>query len=192
LERLRLTPKRGAADEIAFTGVQAAADKGFTDTAQNAYTSSFGAARGDLRAGFGTATADANRGFDTALTDTNRGFDEAQVAAELGYTTAQGDYEKAYQRQGEFQQPFIDDGALARDQIMQLMGLRGDTNAANYGEYAKAFGTDQFEQDPGYAFRHVRRPKGARAISICARRRIVWKRAKEYSAVWSRLSQPRI
>jgi hypothetical protein len=158
LERVRLNEARSA-DEIAFNAAQAASDRGY-DTAQNAYTSSFGAARGDLGAGFSTATADANRGFDTALIDTNRGFDESQVATDLGYTTAQGDYEKAYQRQGEFQQPFIDDGGLARDQIMQLMGLRGDTTAANYGQYAKAFGTDQFEQDPGYAFRMSEGLKG--------------------------------
>jgi len=43
---------------------------------------------------------------------------------------------------------------------MQLMGLSGDTNAANYGEYAKAFGTDQFQQDPGYAFRMSEGLKG--------------------------------
>jgi hypothetical protein len=103
---------------------------------------------------------DVNRGFDTALTDVNRGYDEAQTAAELGYTTAEDAFGKAYQRQGEFQQPFINDGRTAQDQIMQLMGLGGDTNAANYGEYAKAFGTDQFQQDPGYAFRQAEGLKG--------------------------------
>jgi hypothetical protein len=43
---------------------------------------------------------------------------------------------------------------------MQLMGLGGDTTAANYGEYARAFGTDQFQQDPGYAFRQAEGLKG--------------------------------
>jgi hypothetical protein len=43
---------------------------------------------------------------------------------------------------------------------MQLMGLSGDANAANYGQYARAFGTDQFEQDPGYAFRQAEGMKG--------------------------------
>jgi hypothetical protein len=78
----------------------------------------------------------------------------------LGYTTAEDDFKRAYERQGEFQKPFIDDGGLARDQIMQLMGLRGDTNAANYGEYAKAFGAGEFALDPGYAFRQSEGIKG--------------------------------
>jgi hypothetical protein len=40
------------------------------------------------------------------------------------------------------------------------MGLSGDANAANYGQYARSFGTDQFEQDPGYAFRQSEGLKG--------------------------------
>jgi hypothetical protein len=43
---------------------------------------------------------------------------------------------------------------------MQLMGLGGDTNAADYGQYARSFGTDSFEQDPGYAFRQAEGLKG--------------------------------
>ena len=38
-------------------------------------------------------------------------------------------------------------------EIMQLLGIGGDKAAAGYGSMAKAFGTDQFQQDPGYAFR---------------------------------------
>jgi hypothetical protein len=48
---------------------------------------------------------------------------------------------------------------------MQLMGIGGDVNAANYGEYAKKFGTDQFEQDPGYEFR---REEGMRGLDRSA------------------------
>jgi hypothetical protein len=78
----------------------------------------------------------------------------------LGYTTAEDDFKRAYERQGEFQKPFIDDGRLAQDQIMQLMGLSGDKNAANYGEYAKTFGAGEFALDPGYAFRQSEGIKG--------------------------------
>jgi hypothetical protein len=35
---------------------------------------------------------------------------------------------------------------------MQLMGLGGDKNAADYGQYAKQFGAEAFEKDPSYAF----------------------------------------
>jgi hypothetical protein len=48
---------------------------------------------------------------------------------------------------------------------MQLMGLGGDANAADYGQYAKAFGTEQFEQDPGYAFRQA---EGMKALERSA------------------------
>jgi hypothetical protein len=152
LERVRLNEARSA-DEIAFKAAQAASDKGY-DTAQDAYRTSYAGATAASNAGFDTALTDANRGFDTALTDANRGFDAAQFATELGYTTAEDDFKRAYQRQGEFQKPFIDDGRLAQDQIMQLMGLSGDKNAANYGEYAKTFGAEEFALDPGYAFRN--------------------------------------
>jgi hypothetical protein len=36
---------------------------------------------------------------------------------------------------------------------MQLLGIGGDKTAAGYGSLGKAFGTEQFQQDPGYAFR---------------------------------------
>ena len=36
---------------------------------------------------------------------------------------------------------------------MQLLGIGGDQNAPGYGSMAKPFGMDQFQQDPGYAFR---------------------------------------
>jgi hypothetical protein len=41
----------------------------------------------------------------------------------------------------------------AQNQILQLLGIGGDANAPGYGSLAKSFGTDQFQQDPGYAFR---------------------------------------
>ena len=36
---------------------------------------------------------------------------------------------------------------------MQLLGIGGDQTAAGYGSLAKPFGMEQFQQDPGYAFR---------------------------------------
>jgi hypothetical protein len=158
LERLRYNEAR-MADERAFTGAQEAATKGF-DAAQSAYDTSFGAARAASDLGFDTALADATRGFDTALTDINRGYDASQAATELGYNTARGDFEQAYQRQGEFQDPYIKSGLTAQEQIMQLMGIGGDANAANYGQYARSFGMGDFEQDPGYAFRQSEGLKG--------------------------------
>ena len=80
-------------------------------------------------------------------------YEETKGEFGQGFDAAQGAYDQAYQRQAGFQQPYIQSGLTAQNQIMQLMGLGGDTTAADYGQYAKQFGTAQFEQDPGYAFR---------------------------------------
>jgi hypothetical protein len=53
----------------------------------------------------------------------------------------------------------------AQNEIMQLLGIGGDKTAAGYGSMAKAFGTDQFQQDPGYAFRQA---EGMKALERSA------------------------
>lgn len=58
-----------------------------------------------------------------------------------------------FNRQIELQEPFRQGGLTAQNQIMQLLGIGGDQGAPGYGSLAKPFGKDQFEQDPGYAFR---------------------------------------
>ena len=80
-------------------------------------------------------------------------YDETKGLYGQGFDSAQGSFDQSYERQAGFQRPYIQSGLTAQNQIMQLMGLGGDKNAADYGQYAKSFGTDQFEQDPGYAFR---------------------------------------
>lgn len=93
------------------------------------------------------------------------GYDETKGLYGQGFDSAQGSFDQAYQRQAGFQNPYIRSGLTAQNQIMQLMGLGGDKNAADYGQYAKAFGTDQFEQDPGYAFRQA---EGMKALERSA------------------------
>jgi hypothetical protein len=73
---------------------------------------------------------------------------QAQAAAQ-----AQASQERAFERQVELQEPFRQAGLTAQEQIMQLLGIGGDQAAAGYGSLAKPFGAQQFEQDPGYAFR---------------------------------------
>ena len=58
-----------------------------------------------------------------------------------------------FQKQIELQEPFRQAGLTAQQQIMQLLGVGGDANAPGYGSLAKPFGMDQFNADPGYAFR---------------------------------------
>ena len=82
-------------------------------------------------------------------------------AAEAAQQTAKDTFE----RQAALQEPFRQAGLTAQQQIMQLLGIGGDQNAANYGSMAKPFGADQFQQDPGYAFRQA---EGMKALERSA------------------------
>lgn len=73
---------------------------------------------------------------------------QAQAAAD-----ANAAQERMFQRQVELQEPFRQGGMTAQQEIMQLLGIGGDKTAAGYGSLGKAFGAEQFQQDPGYAFR---------------------------------------
>jgi len=66
---------------------------------------------------------------------------------------AQAANERMLERQIGLQEPFRQAGMTAQDEIMKLLGIGGDASAEGYGSLAKPFGMEQFEQDPGYAFR---------------------------------------
>lgn len=73
--------------------------------------------------------------------------------------------ESAFEKQAALQEPFRQGGLTAQNQIMQLLGIGGDKAAAGYGSLGKSFGTDQFQQDPGYAFRQA---EGMKALERSA------------------------
>lgn len=75
---------------------------------------------------------------------------KAQTRAAQDANAAQ---ERMFEKQTQLQEPFRQGGLTAQNEIMQLLGIGGDKTAAGYGSMGKAFGTDQFQQDPGYAFR---------------------------------------
>ena len=75
---------------------------------------------------------------------------QTQEQAAQDATAAQ---ERMFAKQLELQEPFRQGGLTAQNQIMQLLGIGGDQNAPSYGSLAQPFGTQQFQQDPGYAFR---------------------------------------
>lgn len=87
--------------------------------------------------------------------------DEYQAAADR----ARQDQQSAFNQQMGLQSPYQQAGLTAQQQIMRLMGLGGDQAAGDYGQYARPFGMDQFEQDPGYAFRQS---EGMRALERSA------------------------
>lgn len=73
--------------------------------------------------------------------------------------------ERMFDKQNELQEPFRQAGLTAQQQIMQLLGIGGDSTAADYGSLAKPFGMDQFNADPGYAFRQA---EGMKALERSA------------------------
>jgi len=78
---------------------------------------------------------------------------------------AQAAQERMFQEQKALQEPFRQAGLTAQQQIMQLLGIGGDENAEGYGSLAKPFGAEQFQADPGYAFRQA---EGMRALERSA------------------------
>ena len=49
--------------------------------------------------------------------------------------------------------PYREGGVTAQNQLMQMLGIGGDTTAPGYGKYAKDFSMADFTTDPGYQFR---------------------------------------
>jgi hypothetical protein len=70
-----------------------------------------------------------------------------------------------FAEQKALQEPFRQGGLTAQNEIMQLLGIGGDKNAAGYGSLGKSFGTEQFQQDPGYGFRQA---EGMKALERSA------------------------
>jgi hypothetical protein len=70
-----------------------------------------------------------------------------------------------FAEQKALQEPFRQGGLTAQNEIMQLLGIGGDKTAAGYGSLGKSFGTEQFQQDPGYGFRQA---EGMKALERSA------------------------
>jgi len=58
-----------------------------------------------------------------------------------------------FDKQMELQEPFRAAGITGQNRLMELLGLGGNVGAAGYGKYSRDFGMQDFQQDPGYAFR---------------------------------------
>lgn len=50
-------------------------------------------------------------------------------------------------------QPWLDGGSAAVNDLSRLFGFSGDPSSQNYGFLSQRFGMDDFEQDPGYQYR---------------------------------------
>jgi hypothetical protein len=58
-----------------------------------------------------------------------------------------------FNEQKALQEPYRAAGITAQNQLLNLLGLSGNTAAPEYGKFARPFGMSDFQQDPGYAFR---------------------------------------
>lgn len=82
------------------------------------------------------------------------GADKAASAQAKASKKAIEAQERMFEKQIALQEPFRQAGLTSQNQLLTLLGLKGgDAASAEYGMAAKPFGMDQFEADPGYAFR---------------------------------------
>jgi hypothetical protein len=93
------------------------------------------------------------------------GAKKAARAQEQAAQRAENTQREMFERQLQLQEPFRQAGMTAQDQIMQLLGIGGDASMPGYGSLARPFGQQDFEQDPGYAFRQA---EGMRALERSA------------------------
>lgn len=75
---------------------------------------------------------------------------DAQVAASAEQARVQ---KEIFDKQVELQEPFRQAGLKGQNELLDLLGLSGNTGAAGYGSMAKSFTGQDMYKDPGYAFR---------------------------------------
>ena len=93
------------------------------------------------------------------------GARRAARAQERAAQSAEQTQREMFERQIALQEPFRQGGMTAQQQIMQLLGIGGDASMPGFGSMARPFGQQDFEQDPGYAFRQA---EGMRALERSA------------------------
>jgi hypothetical protein len=58
-----------------------------------------------------------------------------------------------FEKQMELQEPFRQAGITSQNELMRLLGIGGDTAAADYGMLTRGYRPEDLQMDPGYAFR---------------------------------------
>ena len=61
--------------------------------------------------------------------------------------------ERMFNQQVALQEPFRQAGITTQNELLRQMGLSGDAESAGYGNLLRDFAAQDFQQDPGYAFR---------------------------------------
>ncbi len=79
--------------------------------------------------------------------------DNAADAQQDAARDALGLQRDIYNQQRADQEPFRQAGLTGQNRMLDLLGLSQNTGAEGYGKYARDFGEQDFQQDPGYQFR---------------------------------------
>jgi len=61
--------------------------------------------------------------------------------------------ERIFEQQKELQEPFRQAGLTAQNRLLDLLGLSENRSAEGYNSLMRDFNQNDFQQDPGYAFR---------------------------------------
>ena len=83
----------------------------------------------------------------------SRAAKKASQAQERSAAEATALQREMFNRQVELQEPFRQAGLAGQNRLLELLGIGGDATARGYGSAMQPFGMEQFQQDPGYAFR---------------------------------------
>ena len=81
------------------------------------------------------------------------GAQNAAGTQAAAYDRAAALQKEQFDEQKRLSEPYRQAGLTGQNRLMEMLGLGGDTGAAGYGRYAKDFSMQDYQQDPGYAFR---------------------------------------
>lgn len=81
------------------------------------------------------------------------GAQSAAGTQAAAYDRAAALQKEQFDEQKRLSEPYRQAGLTGQNRLMELLGLGGNTGAAGYGQYARDFGMQDFQQDPGYRFR---------------------------------------
>lgn len=78
---------------------------------------------------------------------------KAAAAQEAAQREALALQREMFERQVALQDPFRQAGIVSQNELLRQMGLGGDAASAGYGNLLRDFAAQDYQADPGYAFR---------------------------------------
>lgn len=98
-------------------------------------------------------------GFFSDIKNAITGESAADAAREAAGIQSQAARE-AMAAQARYMEPYYQSGMQAQNRLMAMLGLGGDTSSPEYGMLNRQFSMQDFQADPGYAFRMEEGLKG--------------------------------